>query len=247
MKKYSATIALFLMTSGVFAQKEGWTSLFDGKTLNGWKELAGTAQYSVENGAIVGAGVAGSGNSFLVTEKEFGDFVLELDVKIDDTSSNSGVQLRSHYDPAGHEGKGLVYGCQYEIDPSSRRWTGGIYDEGRRGWLYPLSLNPKAQSAFHLKEFNKVRIECIGNETRTWINNVPAAYLVDMTDYNGFIALQVHAVSNPAFAGQRVYFRNIRIKSISTFSTDFPKGIYVMGTVPNFLTDYETKSGWKLL
>ena len=99
MKKFDLTIALFLMTSGLFAQKEGWTSLFDGKTLNGWKELAGTAQYTVENGAIVGTGVAGSGNSFLVTEKEFSDFVLEMDVKIDDTSSNSGIQLRSHFDP----------------------------------------------------------------------------------------------------------------------------------------------------
>ena len=128
-----------------------------------------------------------------------------------------------------------MYGYQYELDPSSRRWTGGIYDEGRRDWLYPLSLNPKAQSAFQLKEFNKVSIECVGNETRTWINGVPAAYLVDMTDYNGFIALQVHAVSNPAFAGQGVYFRNIRIRSISDFTEDFPKGIYVMNTIPNVL------------
>src|ERR1700729_2310671 len=100
MKKYGVTIVLFLMTGGLFAQKEGWTSLFDGKTLNGWKRLAGTAEYTVENGAIVGTGVAGSGNSFLVTEKEFGDFVLEMDVRVDDTSSNSGIQVRSHYDPA---------------------------------------------------------------------------------------------------------------------------------------------------
>src|SRR5580704_13776793 len=126
MKKFDLTIALFLVSSGLFAQKEGWSSLFDGKTLNGWKELAGTAQYTVENGAIVGTGVAGSGNSFLVTEKEYSDFVLEMDVKIDDTSSNSGIQLRSHFDPGGHEGKGLVFGDQYEIDPSSRRWSGGI-------------------------------------------------------------------------------------------------------------------------
>src|ERR1700730_11302412 len=155
MKKYRLTIVfalmasaiLVLMTTTVIAQTDGWTSLFDGKTLTGWTERAGAAIYTVENGAIVGAGVAGSGNSFLVTEKEFGDFVLEMDVRIDDTSSNSGIQLRSHFDPTGHQGKGLVYGCQYEIDPSSRRWTGGIYDEGRRGLLYPVSLNHSVQKA----------------------------------------------------------------------------------------------------
>src|ERR1700729_3144749 len=110
MKKYAIMLVFTLSNGALFAQKEGWTSLFDGKTLNGWKRLAGTAENTVENGAIVGTGVAGSGNSFLVKEKEFGDFVLEMDVKVDDTNSNSGVQVRSHYDPAGHEGKGLVFG-----------------------------------------------------------------------------------------------------------------------------------------
>src|ERR1700760_4149454 len=121
MKRYLFMCALFLAAAPLMAQKQGWTALFDGKTLHGWKVLAGTAEYKVENESIVGTGVAGSGNSFLVTEKEFGDFVLEMDVKIDDTGSNSGIQLRSHFDQAGNEGKGLVYGCQYEIDPSSRR------------------------------------------------------------------------------------------------------------------------------
>ena len=142
---------------------------------------------------------------------------------------------------------GKVYGYQYEIDPSSRHWSGGIYDEGRREWLYPLSLNPKAHSPLKIKEFNRVHIECLGNETRTWINGVPAAYLVDMLDYQGFIGLQVHAVSKPEMAGQHVFFRNIRIRSISKFTQEFPKGIYVVNTVPNMLIDYELNSGWKLL
>src|SRR5579863_9821747 len=187
MKRFLLTIVLLSVTALLFAQKEGWTSLFDGKTLNGWKELAGTARYTVENGAIVGTGVAGSGNSFLVTDKEFSDFVLEMDVKIDDTGSNSGIQLRSHYDPAGHDGKGLVFGCQYEIDPSSRRWTGGIYDEGRRGWLYPVSLNEKAEPTFRVGKFNHLKVECIGNETKTWVNNIGVSYLVYAADARGFI------------------------------------------------------------
>jgi hypothetical protein len=247
MKKFDVTIAIFLVSSGLFAQKEGWTSLFDGKTLNGWKELAGTAQYTVENGAIVGTGVAGSGNSFLVTDKEFNDFVLEMDVKIDDTNSNSGIQLRSHFDPAGHDGKGLVFGAQYEIDPSSRRWTGGIYDEGRRGWLYPVSLNHSVESAFKVRQWNHIRVECIGSSIRTWVDGLATAYVVDTVDKMGFIGLQVHAINGPEQAGKKVYFKNIRIRTTDFQPGFFPNGIYVVSDIPNTLTDYERNSGWRLL
>jgi Domain of Unknown Function (DUF1080) len=247
MKKYSVTIVLFLISSGLSAQKEGWTSLFDGKTLNGWKELAGTAQYTVENGAIIGTGVAGSGNSFLVTNQEFGDFVLEMDVRIDDTSSNSGIQLRSHFDPSGHDGKGLVFGCQYEIDPSSRRWTGGIYDEGRRGWLYPVSLNHSVQNAFKVGQWNHLRVECIGSSIRTWVDGLATAFVIDTVDSRGFIGLQVHAISSPDQAGKKIYFKNIRIRTTDFQPGFFPPGVYVVSNIPNTLTDYERRSGWRLL
>ena len=154
--------AFFIFASlSVNSQSNGWTSLFDGKTLTGWKQVAGTAKYAVEDGAILGQTVINSPNSFLITEKTYGDFVLELEVKINDTTANSGIQFRSNYDPQGHEGKGKVFGYQYELDPAARAWTAGIYDEGRRDWLYPLMLNPGAQKAFKLGVFNKVKIECI--------------------------------------------------------------------------------------
>ena len=248
-------LLFFLLTSfilaniDIYAQKEsGWESLFDGKTLNGWKRLAGTADYKVENGNIVGKTVVNSGNTFLVTEKEYADFVLELDIKVDDTTSNSGVQLRSHFDPDGYEGKGKVYGYQFEIDPSSRRWSAGIYDEGRRDWLYPASLNEKSQNAFKLGDYNHVKIECIGHEIKTWLNNVPVAYLVDTFDAKGFIGLQVHGIgNNEKLAGEKIYFKNIRIKTNNIKPTLFPKGIYVLNNIPNNLCAYETESGWKLL
>jgi hypothetical protein len=246
-QKLLIALVCTVFSSGTFAQKSGWTDLFDGKTLNGWKRLAGTADYKVEDGAIVGTTIYNSGNSFLVTEQEFGDFVLELDAKIMDTTSNSGIQARSHYNPAGHEGKGLVYGCQFEIDPSSRRWSGGIYDEGRRDWLYPASLNPGAQGAFKVGEYNHIRIECIGHEMKTWINGTAVAYLVDTVDHSGFIGLQVHAVNKPEFAGEKVYFKNIRIRTTNLKPTTFPKNIYVVSDIPNTLTAYEKNSGWKLL
>src|SRR5437762_8689843 len=230
-----------------FAQTSNWINLFDGKSLVGWKKGAGTADYKVENGAIVGTTVAASSNSFLITEKEFGDFVLELESKIDDTTSNSGIQLRSHVDPTGNNRSGKVFGYQYELDPSARKWTAGIYDEGRRDWLYPLSLNHAAQNAFRLGEYNKIKVECFGNTIRTWINGQPAAMLVDTVDKKGFIGLQVHAVNKPEDAGKKVYFKNIRLMPITKPSADFSTSVYVMNTIPNNLTAYEKKSGWKLL
>lgn len=218
-----------------------WIDLFDGKTLNGWKRGAGDAEYKVENGAIVGTTVVASSNSFLVTENEFDNFILELEAKIDDTTSNSGIQLRSHVDAAGNSGKGKVYGYQYELDPSSRKWTAGIYDEGRRDWLYPLSLDHSAQDAFKLGEYNKIKVECFGNTIRTWINGKPAAMLVDTVDKKGFIGLQVHAVSKPEEAGKRIYFRNVRLTPITKPSTDFPTHVYVVNTISNSLTDYEKR------
>ena len=114
--------------------------------------MAGTADYKVENGAIVGTTVMNSGNTFLVTEKEYGDFQLELDFMLESNVSNSGVQTRSHFNTPGFENK--VYGRQVEFDPSERAWSGGIYDEARRQWLYPLDLNPKAKNLFKLGQYN---------------------------------------------------------------------------------------------
>ena len=200
-----ALFSLFIVFNS-FSQSsgEGWTNLFDGKTLKGWKRLAGTANYSVENGMIVGSTVVGSGNTFLATEKEYGDFILELDIKIESPKGNSGVQTRSHFDPKGHEGKGLVYGRQVEVDPSDRKWSGGVYDEGRRQWLYPLTLHPEAQGAFKKSDFNHYHIECTGNEIRTWVNGQAVAYVVDTIDRKGFIALQVHAISDAAEANSKI-------------------------------------------
>ncbi|WP_223649999.1 3-keto-disaccharide hydrolase [Hymenobacter psoromatis] len=224
---------------------DDWQNLFDGKTLTGWKRLGGTAEYQVENGAIVGTSVAGSGNTFLVTDKEYGDFDLELDVKIDDPAGNSGVQTRSHFDAAAQPGK--VYGRQVEIDPSARSWSGGVYDEARRQWLYPLDLHPQAKTAFKVGQYNHLQIECLGNELKTWVNGVPVAYVVDPIDPQGFIGLQVHAVTDAAQAGHKVYFKNIRIKTKNLTPSPFPADIYVVNFVPNYLNAYEKQHGWQLL
>jgi hypothetical protein len=241
------TILSCLLIAHVGAAQSGWQNLFNGKDLSGWKRLGGKAEFSVENGVIVGRTVLNSRNTFLVTEKEYGDFILEADVWVEDEEGNAGFQTRSHFDPTAFNGEGRVFGRQCEVDPTFRRWSGGIYDEGRREWLYPMQLNAAAQNAFKKGEYNHYRVECIGNEMRTWVNGVAAAYVVDTLDPKGFIGLQVHAINSPEKAGKKVCYKNIRIKTAALIPQPFPPGIYVANFSPNSLTNYEKKDGWKLL
>ncbi len=241
-----AFIVTSLFLNGQTTSK-GWTNLFDGKSLNGWKKVAGSAEYIVDKEMITGITVPNTPNTFLITEKEYSDFILELEVMIEDTTSNSGIQFRSQFDEKANNGKGKVFGYQFELDPSSRQWTGGIYDEGRRDWLYPLSLNPSAHSAYRHGVFNKVRIECIGSNIKSWVNNVPAAYIVDTVDRKGVIALQVHSINNPAIAGKKIHWTNIRIKTSDLKPLPFPKDVFVVNTIPNYLSEFEINNGWKLL
>jgi len=189
----------------------GFVPLFDGKTLTGWTQRGGKAKYTAEDGTIIGTSVPNTPNSFLCTEKNFSDFILELDFKVDD-GLNSGVQIRSESKPDYKNG--VVHGYQVEIDPrTDRAWSGGIYDEQRRGWLANLEKNEPARKAFKHNEWNHFRIEAVGDSIKTWINGVPAADLKDAMTPSGFIGLQVHNVGNKQ-EPQHVYFKNIRIKEI---------------------------------
>ncbi|MBL7740087.1 MAG: DUF1080 domain-containing protein [Chitinophagaceae bacterium] len=240
---------VLLLSVSLSAQSpdKGWQNLFNGKDLSGWKRAGGIAEFSVENGVITGRTVMNTRNTFLITEKEYGDFILELDAWVEDEEGNAGVQTRSHLDPAAFNGEGRVYGRQCEIDPTPRRWTGGIYDEGRREWLYPMQLNAAAQNAYKKGVYNHIRIECIGNEMRTWVNGTAAAYLVDTINEKGFIGLQVHSINSADHQGKKVCYKNIRIKTTGLTPTPFPANVYVANLVPNSLTAYEKRNGWRLL
>ena len=228
-----SSVLLVAISINLSAEEKA-VELFDGKTIHGWIQRGGQAKYSVEDGCIVGRTVLDTGNSFLCTEKDYSDFIFEADFKVD-PKLNSGVQIRSHCfdketeakDDKGNllkdaKGKtikvagGRVHGYQVEIDPSPRSWSGGIYDEGRRGWLNDLKDNAAAQKAFKQGEWNKYRIEARGDSIKTWINDVPAADLHDSATAKGFIALQVHAIGkDKSKEGIEVRFRNIRIKDLS--------------------------------
>lgn len=183
------------------------TPIFDGHTLNGWVQRGGRATYAVEDGVIVGTTKPNQPNSFLCTEREYENFTLELEFKVD-PALNSGIQIRSESRPDVKDGR--VHGYQVEIDPSTRGWTGGVYDEGRRGWLADLSQNESARRVFRQGEWNHLRIEAVGDSIQTWINDVPAAVLEDGMTRRGFIALQVHGVGANAEPLQ-VRWRNILV------------------------------------
>ncbi len=244
MKKHPLLLcAALLIASAVFAQKENWVNLFDGKTLKGWNQKGGQAKYTVEKGEIIGTTVANTPNSFLCTNEEYGDFILELELKVN-PKMNSGIQFRSLSKPEYQSGR--VHGYQMEVDPSPRAWSGGIYDEGRRDWLYIPNINPAGKRAFRNGEWNKYRIEAIGNTLRTWVNGIPVAHLVDDLTAKGFIALQVHSIYGEMTEGMQVRWRNIRIqtKSLKTSALDDTP---VVNLLQNHLSAQEKALGFEQL
>ena len=219
--KYTLLIAL---AAAATLHAEDWTPLFNGKDFTGWAQHSGKAEYRVEDGCVVGKTVAGTGNSFMCTTKEYGDFILEFEFKVPE-GMNSGVQFRSQFydkdtevEIAGKKKKfpaDRVHGYQFEIDPSARAWTAGVYDEARRGWLFDLKNNEPARKAFKGGEWNKARIECRGDSIKTFLNGVPAADLKDGLTTKGIIALQVHGIGNKAeAAGKEIRWKNIRIQEL---------------------------------
>jgi hypothetical protein len=249
--------ALALLTLALTAQAAAPTpvTLFNGRDFGGWIRRGGNATYTIEGEEIVGTSVTNTPNTFLCTERTYGDFILEYDFKVD-PRLNSGVQIRSlcYAQPTRFEwdGKtydipaGRVHGYQVEIDPDvprKRLWSAGIYDEGRRGWLFPAggseSAEAKAFSAQGLRIFkpgdwNRVRVEAIGDSIRTWLNGTLCADLRDAATARGFIALQVHGIGkDESRAGAQVRWRNLRITDLTP--------------PPNTLSEAERAAGWKLL
>ena len=227
-------------------QKEDipWTNLIINNSLEGWNIKGGEATFKVENGVVIGTTAANTPNTFLTTNEMYGNFIFEIDFKVDSTM-NSGIQIRSNSLPYYRDG--MVHGYQVEIDPSKRAWSGGIYDEKRRKWLYTLENNPEAQKAFKQNEWNHYRVEAVGDTIKTWINNVPTSYLIDDKTASGFFGLQVHSIGkNKDKLGKQVMWKNAKIltEDLFKYSTKTPLQPVI---TKNNLTFNEQKSGWQML
>jgi hypothetical protein len=230
MKKPILLLCAFGLLSLISCKQDGgWVVLFNGSDLEGWEvKGAPESNFFVEDGILVAETKMGLPNTFLATTKNFANFELEVEFKVD-IGMNSGVQIRSgvYEEPTttpylnGRLEKGTrdwevgkVNGYQIEIDPSDRAWTGGFYEEGGRGWLVPLNENEQARKAFKQGEWNHFRIIADGNHFQTWINGVLAVETTDDKASNGFIALQLHSINNEDQLGLRVLWKNIRIHEL---------------------------------
>jgi hypothetical protein len=214
--------SLLLVSSAVAAEPdaEGFAPLFNGSDLSGW-----TNPYEWGEASIVGDEIHLSGDKkfFLVTEARYGDFVFEGEILLPDGPANSGFMFRCHVEP------NKVYGYQAEIDGSDRRWSGGLYDEGRNQWLWPSQTGrtkveaalaheeeskahfakPEIRDAFKRHDWNHVRITCRGSSLKIELNGVLITDYTDDTDAEGHLGIQHHGEK-----GQTYRFRNLRVKPL---------------------------------
>lgn len=237
------SVLLIVVITMAFQNKPGkqgeWQNLFDGKTLKGWKIITqnfknqkGKPDFHVENNMIVCNTTLDNGGGYLVTEKSYSNFIIEFDVKCD-TSLNSGLQFRSHvwekdtttiYEAGIANGKtrqitskrraGEVWGYQIEIDPSKRAWSGGLYEQGYRGWIVTLAGKEAARKAFKPLDWNHFKVIVNGNKIQSWVNNVLAADTTDNMSSSGYIGLQMHPAEAAWQNNKKSMWKNIKIQEL---------------------------------
>ncbi len=208
-KQSNILLALLLTGLTAGAADDGWVSLFNGKDLDGWEQKNGLAKYEAKDGAIVGTSVPNSPNSFLCTKKNYSDFELEFEVRVD-KELNSGVQIRSESKPDYQ--KGRVHGYQVEIAVGG--FSGGIYDEARRAkFLNAEKPTDEIKALLKENEWNKYRVICQGDRIQVWLNGKQVTDLKDDMTRSGFIGLQVHGVGKRT-EPLEVRWRNLRLKEL---------------------------------
>lgn len=198
--------------------EEGFTPLFNGKDLTGWKVVNGAGKFAVDGECIVGTGENVKSNTFLRTEKTYKNFDFRFEMKFDDLSGNSGMMFRG-LQKEGADGRVHGYQCEHD-NGKDRAWTAGLYDEARRGWLSPNKGDKNSTAAFteqgkkimRWDDWNQIRIRCEGNHIQIWLNGeVRVDYKDEGAEFTpeGFFALQVHSGKSC-----KVRWRNLQIKEL---------------------------------
>ncbi len=187
----------------------GWVNLFDGKTLNGWSEKGGPydgdADWTVEDGVIVGREAEGARGGLLYTDELFGDFEFDCDVKVN-APFDSGIFVRMLPKKRG---------AQFTLDDRPGGEILGIYSNG---WLFHES---GGDAAWRSGEWCNVRVRCVGHPMHLtgWIDGklvvdyqVPEGMDQAFTE-TGRIGIQVHGgMNDPEDAAVR--FKNLRARRL---------------------------------
>ena len=274
-----ASVALPLASPTALGQAVGlddsfapsaWTDLFDHRSIKGWV-VRGPAKFEVVDGVLVGHAAASSTNSFLCTEASYDDFVLEVEFRCD-APLNSGVQVHGEFVA------GRVQGHQVEIDADvarGRLWSGGIYDEGRKGWLDPADGEMGARGGAFSEQGRRIanaltndrkrdgwswlHVVARGGELTAWLDGELRGHVRDAAPEHGFVALQVHSVDEKTLRAApdgalAVRFRTVRIHPLPEVGTGVGDGDVARdalaatdGTGANRLTEEEVRAGWRLL
>jgi hypothetical protein len=204
------TLLLILVLVSATRGEEGFTPLFNGKSLAGWE--GDTKTFRVESGAIEAGSLEEkiARNEFLCTDKEYGDFELRLQARLQGAGQNAGIQFRSQRVPNHHE----MIGYQCDMGTMGQRpiW-GWLYDESRRRKFLAEADDQQLSAALRPDDFNDLVIRCTGPRIQIWVNGVPT---VDFTETDttipqrGKIGLQIHG-GLPAMA----QYKNIRIRELA--------------------------------
>jgi len=211
-----AFIAISLCCGSAFA--DDWVTLFDGNSLNGWKASRDNTQFAIVDGVIVGT--SSSQTHFLHTVETYGDFELEVEVKLHDTDLNSGVQIRTMLtrENANGQSRESIHGPQVDIGKSPGR-SGHLFNQGNGAWITPQKELTRNEVMVN-GQWNKLRVLAVGPRIQTWINDKPVADVTDNAAYanypSGVIALQVHGVKNSPEKARYVSFRSIRVRKIES-------------------------------
>ena len=184
-------------------------ALFNGKDTSGWRNPYEWGEVKVVDGEI---DLSAEKKFFLVSEKKYSDFIFEGEVHLPEGKANSGFMYRCHVEP------NKVYGYQAEVDGSERRWSGGLYDEGRRAWLWPAKKGdkkeisnahfkkPEVQNALKRNDWNHYKIQCKGDHLQVWVNGVQTTDYHDDKDAEGYLGIQHHGEKGAVYR-----FRNLKV------------------------------------
>jgi hypothetical protein len=208
--------SLFQMPS-LFAQEQSmpWKTIFNGKDLDGWEMIGDRGVAAVQDDEIIIHRTKETKeHTFLATKKKYGDFILEIDFKMDDPGWSTGVLVRC-IGAKADSCKVRLYGYQIKIDDTPRNWTGGIFDDygGTWKWICDLSKNEPARQALKKGGWNTFKIQAVGKNVKVWLNGVPSANITHDKYKKGSIALKIHSMGTKGNTndGLLVHFKNIRI------------------------------------